>query len=222
MRQWPPWRLLVWTEAWLLAAAALHRWRPFHEEFLMAAGIAVAPALVGSAIWALGKARQPPGAGAGATGVEVWLAIAAIVAAAAWAAQGGLDARDDLRALDALLGSTDIVVDVSLTGVSVLACAAALAIDWVLSRAREGLRNLMVWVRRVHVPVTALHLLVLFGAAWTLARWPSTPDEDVAALFHRARAALHVYEYARATVLPVQSFFAALAVAIAVWDSRGR
>jgi hypothetical protein len=75
-------------------------------------------------------------------------------------------------------------------------------------------------LRRIHVLVTVLHLAALFGSAWMFTRVPDPGAAADAADFGRARFALHVYEYCRATVFPVQAFFASLAVALVAADSR--
>jgi hypothetical protein len=68
--------------------------------------------------------------------------------------------------------------------------------------------------------VTVVHVVALFGSALMLTQWPEASSVDQTQQFFRARAALHVYEFAKATVFPVQAFFAAMAVAVVTLDSR--
>ena len=78
----------------------------------------------------------------------------------------------------------------------------------------------MTWLRRTHVLVTLLHIGALFGSAWLLVALARSRPGISPRLFQQARAALHVYEFSRVTVLPVQACFAAVAVAVAALDSR--
>jgi hypothetical protein len=77
----------------------------------------------------------------------------------------------------------------------------------------------MHWLRRTHIAVTIVHVMALIGSAWVFTNWPAMAEGNTAG-FQRARIALHVYEYARATIFPVQAVFAALAVLVVALDSR--
>ena len=79
----------------------------------------------------------------------------------------------------------------------------------------------MTGVRRTHAVVTAIYVVALFGSAWLFTHWPDASAAESGTLFQRARVALFVYEFTKATVFPVQAFFAALAVAVVALDSRG-
>jgi hypothetical protein len=102
-----------------------------------------------------------------------------------------------------------------------VACFAALTLDWFLATAHQPLRETMHWLRRTHIIVTSVHVAALVGSAWVFANWPGMSDGS-ATLFQRARIALHGYEYAKATIFPVQAVFAALAVLVVALDSRTR
>jgi hypothetical protein len=220
--RWPIWRLLIWLESWLLAVAIFHRYRPIHDEFVVPLLIAVLPAAVLVAMWALARAatEQRTAQGARATWVELLIACVTVVAAATWAIRWAAQAREDLRQIDAVLGQATIIVDVSLTWLSIGACFAALTLDGLLAVAGQRLRDAMHWLRRTHLFVTVVHIGALFGSAWLFTRVPDLGTADNAAFFERARIALHVYEYAKATVFPVQAVFASLAVAVTAADSR--
>ena len=225
MARWPLWRLLIRIEAWLLAVAALHLYKPIHTEFWIPMVIAVGPGAVVVAMWALAKgATGESPRNARARVWEVLLATVTLLAAAAWTVRWALEARDDLRMIDEMLGQATIIVDVSVTWLSAVACFAAITLDWLLAAARGAYGPVMTRLRRMHVVVTICHVAALFGAAWLFTQWPEGATvggaPQSAVLLERARAALHVYEYARATVFPVQSFFAALAVLLAALNSR--
>jgi hypothetical protein len=221
------WRLLVWIEAWLLAVTALHFYKPIHVEFWIPLLIAVGPGVILVAMWALAKAATGASAlpSVRAYPWEVLLAVTAVAAAGVWTVRWALEARDDLRTIDEMLGQATIIVDVSVTWLSAVACFAALTIDWLLSVARGAYGQALAQLRRTHVVVSICHIGALFGAAWLFTQWPegtgASGGTASAALLDRARSALHVYEYARATMLPVQSLFAAFAVFLATLNSRG-
>ena len=221
MSSWPLWRLLVWIEVWLLGVTAVHRYRPVHEAFVVPLLFALIPGAALVIIRSLARAatdqttiEQRP-----ARVVELAAAVLAVATAAWWTAQWALEARDDLRRVDAMLGQATIIVDVSLTGLSMVACFAALTLDWFLATAHTPLRETMHWLRRTHIGVTVIHVVALIGSAWVFTNWPAMSAEDAAG-FQRARIALHVYEYAKATIFPVQAVFAALAVLVVALDSR--
>jgi hypothetical protein len=220
--RWPLWRLLVWIEAWLLAIAAMHRYRPLHQEFLAPLLVAVIPACGAVAVWSIARraSRRPAGLEQRASRLEALIASATVIATAFWIVEWAIEAREDLNQFDAMLGRATVIIDVSLTGLSAAACLAALALDWILSTAHETLRNAMTWLRRTHVLATVIYVVVLFGAAWLFLQWPDTPGHESAEAVRRARTALYVYEFAKATVFPAQAFFAALAVVVVVLDSR--
>jgi len=221
MSSWPLWRLLVCIEAWLLGVTAFHLYRPIHEAFVVPLLIAVIPGAALVIIRSLARSatdqttiEQRP-----ARVVELVIGVLAVAIAAWWTGQWALEARDDLRRVDAMLGQATIIVDVSLTGLSMVACFVALTLDWFLATAHKPLRETMHWLRRTHIAVTIVHVVALIGSAWAFTNWPG-PSEYNAAVFQRARIALHVYEYARATIFPVQAVFAALAVLVVALDSR--
>lgn len=221
MSRWPLWRLLIVIEVWLLAVAAAHRLRPFHDEFLIPLLVAGVPAAALVVLWGLVRAfGGQPAAASRAGALELLIAAVACLAAFGWGVRWAQEAHQDLGRLDALLGTETLILDVSLTWIAALACFAALTLDWLLSAARGQWRGAMTGLRWLHVTVTVLHVAALFGSAWLLTRWPESAAGDTTVLFQRGRTALHVYEYARATVLPVQALFAAMAVAIAALDSR--
>jgi hypothetical protein len=224
--RWPLWRLLIWIEVWLLVVAAFHFYNPIHVEFWIPLLMAVGPGVIVVAMWALAR---------GATGHtapttvrarpwEVLFATIAVIAAAAWIVRWAFEARDDLRTIDEMLGQATIIVDVSVTWLSAAACFAALTIDWLLSAARGTYGRALTVLRRTHIVVSVCHVAALFGAAWLFTQWPDAAaggsGTDSAALLNRARAALHVYEYARATLFPVQAFFAAVALLLATLNTR--
>jgi hypothetical protein len=221
MSRWPLWRLLVWVEAWLLSVTAFHLVRPVHEAFVVPLLIAIIPGTALVIIRSFARAATDHKALDQRPARLVELAIGGLAVAVAgwWTVQWALQARDDLRRVDAILGQATIVVDVSLTGLSMVACFAALTLDWFLATAHQPLRETMHWLRRTHIAVTVAHVCVLIGSAWAVTNWPGMTD-DSAAFFQRARIALHVYEYARATIFPVQAVFAALAVLVVALDSR--
>ena len=221
MARWPLWRLLIATEAWLLAVAAYHRWRPIHDDFIVPLMIAVVPGLVLVAMWALAKAATEQSASGEeqATIIELLVASISVVASASWTVQWAMEAYADLRRINEMLGAATIIIDISLTGLSAAACFAALALDWLLATAHEQLRATMTWLRRTHLVATLVLIAALFGSAWLFMQLPDTATPD-ATTFERARLALHVYEYAKATVFPLQAFFAAMAVAVVAADSR--
>jgi hypothetical protein len=221
MSSWPLWRLLVWIEGWLLAVAALHLSRPIHEAFVVPLLIAVVPgaALVVMRSLARAATDQPPIDQRPAGVLELAIGVLGVGVATWWAAQWAFEARDDLRRIDAMLGQATIIVDVSLTGLSMVACVAALTLDWFLATAHQPLRETMHWLRRTHIAVTVVHVLALMGSAWAFTNGPGMSDDSLAA-FQRARSALHVYEYLKATIFPVQAVFAALAVMVVALDSR--
>ena len=226
MSRWPLWRLLVWIEVWLLAVAAFHFYRPIHVEFWIPLVIAAGPGVIIVAMWALARGATGATAAANARAYpwELVFGIVTVIAAAAWTARWALEARDDLRTIDEMLGHATIIVDVSVTWLSATACFVALTLDWLLAAARGTYGYAMTQLRRTHVLVTICHVAALFGSAWLFTLWPEAASSDgapqSAALLERARTALHVFEYARATMFPVQSFFAALAVLVAMLNSR--
>lgn len=221
MSSWPLWCLLVWIEAWLLAVAALHHYRPIHDDFVVPLLIAIIPGGACVIIRSLARAatQQTTVREQRAHLVELAIGALAVAAAAGWTLRWALNAADDLRRVDAILGQGTIIVDVSLTGLSMVACFAALTLDWFLATAHQPLRETMHWLRRTHIVVTIVHVAALVGSAWTFANWPEMSEDNVA-LFQQARMALHVYEYAKATLFPVQACFAALAVLVVALDSR--
>lgn len=221
MSSWPLWRLLIWIEAWLLSVTTLHLYRPIHDAFVVPMLIALVPGAALVFIRSLARAatdqkaidRRP------AHVVELAIALVAVGFTVWWAVQWALDARSELRRVDALLGEAAVIVDLSLTGLSMVACAAALTLDWFLATAHQPFRDTMHWLRRSHIVVTIAHVTALIGAAWVFGSAPEMSEESVT-LFRRARTALHVFEYAKATIVPLQAFFAALAVFIVALDSR--
>lgn len=223
MTRWPLWRLLVWIEVWLLAVAAVHRYRSIHDAFVVPLLIAFVPAAAMVALRALARAAvgHATDEDQRAHAVEILIAAVGIFATVWWFTEWAFQARDDLRRFDEMFGQATIIIDVSLTGLSAAACLAALALDGILATAHEQLRQAMVWLRRTHVVVTGLYVVALFGSAWLFTHWPDTPGTESSELFDRARAALYVYEFTKATVFPLQAFFAAMAVAVVAMDSRG-
>ena len=221
MTKWPIWRLLVSTEIWLLAVAAFHIYRPIHQEFLVPLLIGIIPAAVIVAMWGLsrGATQLKPSGDERATWIELLVAAIAAMAAAGWVLRWTLQAREDLQRIDAALGHATVIIDVSLTWLSIGACFAALTLDGLLAAAHERLRVAMHWLRRTHVVVTIVHVGALFGSAWIFTQVPDTGTTENVAFFERARIALHVYEYCRATVFPVQVFFAAMTVALVTADN---
>jgi hypothetical protein len=213
---WPIWRLLVWLELWLLTVAAFHAWRPIHPDFVVPLLIGVVPAAVMVAIWGVsrGATEQRPSGHERATWIELLVAASAAIAAAGWVLEWALQAHADVQRIDAMLGEAIVIVDVSLTGLSLVACFAALTLDGLLAAAEARLRDAMRWLRRTHVVVTIVMIAALFGAAWLVTQAPDTGTAANIAYFERARVALHVYEYCKATVFPVQTLFAAMAVAL--------
>jgi hypothetical protein len=221
MTRWPIWRLLVWLELWLLAVVVFHAARPIHDAFLVPLLIAIVPAGAIVAMWGLsrGATADRPTGRERASWIELLIAATAAIAAAGWVVDWTLRARDDLRRIDAMLGEATIVVDVSLTWVSVAACIAALTLDGLLAASHQRLREALNWLRRTHLIVTIAHVAALFGSAWTVTQAPESGTADNAAFFERARLALHVYEYCKATVFPVQAWFAAMAIALTTADN---
>jgi hypothetical protein len=219
--RWPLWRLVVRLELWLLAVAGLHAYRPIHDEFVVPLLIAIVPAAAIVALWALTRGATPdrPSGRERASVIEMLIAAVAAIAAAGWVLRWTLQAHEDVQRLDAMLGQATIIIDVSLTGLSLAACLAALALDGLLAATHAGLREVLRWLRRTHLVVTIAHVGALFGAAWMLTNVPDTGTADNAAWFDRARLALHVYEYCKATVFPVQALFAALALALTAADN---
>ena len=222
MTRWPIWRLLIWIELWLLAVAGYHAYRPLHDAFLVPLLIAIIPGAVVVGMWALsrGATDARPTGNERALWVELLIASVAAIAAAGWVVKWTLETYEDLQRIDAMLGQSTIIVDVSLTWLSIGACLAALALDGALATAHEQLRDAMNWLRRLHLIVTIVQVAALFGSGWLFTQLPDTGTADNAAFFERARITLHVYEYSRATVFPVQAFFAAMAVAVVAADSR--
>ena len=53
-----------------------------------------------------------------------------------------------------------------------------------------------------------------------ITRWPETPVTDASQALDRVRATIYVYDFAKATVFPVQAVFAAAALAVVAFDSR--
>ena len=153
-------------------------------------------------------------------GCEISLAVISVAASLGWTVEWAIDARERLARFDQMVGQATVIVDVSLTGLSAAACLSALALDWILSTAHESLRLTMLWVRRTHVVVTLLYVVALFGSGWMMTRWPETAATDAAQALDRVRATIYVYEFAKATVFPVQAVFAAAAVAVVAFDSR--
>ena len=223
MTRWPLWRLIVWLEVWLIVVAGVHVARPIHDEFLVPLLLAIVPAVVIVAMWGLSRgatADRPTGVER-ASSIEVLIAAIAAIAAAGWVIKWTLQARDDLRRIDAMLGDATIIVDVSLTWVSLAACIAALTLDGLLAVSHARLREALHWLRRSHLIVTIVHVAALFGSAWAVTQVPEPGTVDNAAFFERARLALHAYEYCKATVFPVQAWFAAMAVALTTADNYG-
>lgn len=222
MTRLPLWRVLVWVEAWLLLVAAFHHSRPIHEDVIVPLLFGIVPGLAFVAYWGLARAavghRADPERRA--TWLEVSIATLATSGAVFWIGQWALEAGDNLRRMHQMIGQATIIIDVSLTGLSAAACIAALALDWILSTGHEPLRPERTWLRRAHLAVTAVYVLVLVGSTWLFMQWPEGSSADTSAPFSRARFALSVYELARATVFPVQTFFAATAVLFATLDSR--
>jgi hypothetical protein len=220
--RWPIWRLLIWTEAWLLTVAAAHAYRPIHEAFLVPLMIAVIPSGLVVALWGLARAatEQKPSGNERALSIELLIALVAVLAAATWVVRWSLQAHADLQRINAMLGQATIIIDVSLTWLSIVACFAALTLDGLLATVHADLRDAMHWLRRTHVAVTVVHVAALFGSAWLFTHLPDTGTAENPASFERARVALHVYEYCKATVFPVQALFAAMAVAVVAIDSR--
>jgi hypothetical protein len=220
--RWPLWRLLVWVEAWLLAIGAVHRYHAIHEAFAVPMLIALVPGIAIVALWGLARAAVGQGTAPEqrASWFEVCLAVLAVAGALGWIVEWAVDARQRLVRFDQMVGQATLIVDVSLTGLSAAACLAALALDWILATAHESLRLTMIWVRRTHVVVTAIYVVALFGSAWMMTRWPDTAATDAADVLGRIRATIYIYEFAQATVFPVQAFFAATAVAVVTFDSR--
>jgi hypothetical protein len=217
----PIWRLLIWVEVWLLAVATYHASRPIHERFVVPLLIAIVPAVVVVAMWAMSRGATPqrPTGRERASWLELLIAASAAIAAAAWMMKWSLQAHEDVKRIHAILGQTTIIIDVSLTWLSVGVCLVALTLDGFLAAAHERLRQALHMLRRAHVVVTAVHLAALFGSAWVFTQVPDTGTADNAAFLERARWALTVYEYSRATVFPVQAFFAAMAVGIVGADN---
>lgn len=220
--RWPVWRLLVWIEAWLLAVMAVHRARSIHEAFVVPLLLGIVPAIALVALWGLARAAVGQGTAPAqrANWLEASLAVTSVAAAAVWIADWALQALDDLRRFDAIAGQATVIVDVSLTGLSAAACLAALTLDWILATAHAQFQRMMTRLRRMHVATTAIYIIVLFGSAWLLTQWPDMPGADAHASFEQARTVLYAYEFAKATVFPVQAFFAAMAVAVVTLDSR--
>lgn len=222
MTRWPIWRLLIWLEVWVFTVAGVHAYRPIHEAFFVPLLIAFIPAAVVVAMWGLarGATEQRPSGRERAAWIELLVAATAAIVSAGWVVKWTLGAREDLQRIDAMLGEATIIIDVSLTWLSVAACLAALTLDGLLATAHKQLREAMRWLRRTHLVVTVLQVTALFASAWLFTQLPDAGTADNAAFFGRARAALHVYEYSQATVFPVQAFFAAMAVAVVAADSR--
>jgi hypothetical protein len=216
------WRLLVWVEVWLLCVAAFHRYQPIHQAFVVPLMIAFVPAAAMVAFWALARAAVGHTADPEkrANVLEVAIVAAAVAATGWWIVDWAFQARDDLRRFDEMFGQVTIIIDVSLTGLAAAACLAALALDFILATAHEQLRQTLTWLRRAHVIVTIVYVVALFGSAWLFTQWPDTPGTETSRLFSRARTALYVYEFTKATVFPLQAFFAAMAVAVVTVDSR--
>lgn len=224
MTRWPIWRLVVWLEVWLIAVAGLHAARPIHDEFLVPLLIAIVPAGVIVAMWGLsrGATADRPTGRERASWLELLIAATAAIGAAGWVIEWTLQARDDLRRIDAMLGEATIIVDVSLTWVSLAACIAALTLDGLLAASHARLREALHWLRRTHLMITVVHVAGLFGSAWAITQVPDPGTADNAAFFERARLALHAYEYCKATVFPVQAWFAAMTVALTTADNYGK
>jgi hypothetical protein len=221
LARWPIWRLLIAIEPWLLTVAVVHRYRPIHEQFLIPLLVAVIPAGVVVAMWALSRRatdRKPAG-NERASLIELLIAATAAIAAAGWIVTWAIEAHADLTRIDAMFGRATVIVDVSLTWLSIAACFAALTLDGLISTAHQQLREVMKWLRRTHVTVTVVQVVALVGVAWLFTRLPDTGTAENIALTDRARVALYVYEYCRATVFPAQAFFAAMALAIAAADA---
>jgi hypothetical protein len=219
--KWPIWRLLVWTELWLIGVAAVHVNRPIHERFVVLLLIAVIPAAGVIAMWALsrGATSERPSGAERASWIELLIAATAAIAAGGWVIAWTLEARADLQRVDAMLGKSTMIIDVSLTWLSIAACLAALTLDNLLAAAHAALRRALQWLRRTHVIVTLVQVVALFGSAWFFTRIPDGVTLESAAHFERARIALHIYEYCRATIFPVQAFFAGVTVALIAADN---
>lgn len=222
MTRWPLWRLLVCIEAWLLSVAAFHRYRPIHEDVIVPLLIGVVPSIALVGLWGLARAAAGERASGEerATVIELIVAATSVAAALVWIVQWTMGAREELERFDEAVGQATIIIDVSLTGLSAAACLAALALDWILSTAHGQLRRAMAWLRRTHVLVTVVYVVALFGSAWLFTHWPDTPGLERSAALFRARAALYVFELAKATAFPVQALFAAMAVVVGAMDSR--
>lgn len=218
MTSWPLWRVLVIAEGWLLAVAALHRLGSWPTDFAAALLTALGPALAVLLLWLLRP--HSPGVVATSTVPERAVAVTACLAAAAWTLERSLRAWADVQVMDRQLGDQMLIVNVAVTWQAIVACAAALTIDWLLTRTPGRHGAGLAWLRRVHVTATAVHLATLFGAAWWLTTWATAPGADSREAFAQARVALHAHEFARATVLPVQAFFAAAAVLAVVVERR--
>jgi hypothetical protein len=200
--------------------AAVHIYRPIHDAFVVPLLIAILPPVVTVAMWALSRSAtaQKPTGRERATAIELLIAAGSAIAAAAWVVKWTLEAREDLQRIDAMLGQATIIIDVSLTWLSLGACLAALTLDGLLAAVHAPLREAMRWFRRTHVTVTAVQISLLFASAWVFTNGPATGTTANAEFFDRARLALHVYEYSRATIFPVQAFFAAMVVAVLTAD----
>lgn len=218
MISWPLWRVLVIAEGWLLLVATLYRVAGWPAGFVAAALTAVGPALVLLLLWLL--RTRPPHSPRPSAALERAVAGTACLAAALWTLEWTLGAGAAVARMDRQLGDRMVIVDVSVTWQAIAACAAALTLDWLLSRTPGPHGPGLTWLRRVHVTVTAAHLAALFGAAWWLSAWPDASGADSLAVFAQARVALHVHAFAGATVLPVQACFAAAAVLAVVFERR--
>lgn len=222
MTRWPIWRLLIWLEVWLLTIAGIQHYRPIHPEFVVPLLLAVLPAGGMVGYWALsrGATEMRPRGDERASWVELLIAATATIAAAGWIISWTRQAYAELQRLDALLGQATVIIDLSLNWLSLGACAAALTLDGALAAVHKGVRELLIWTRRSHVAITSLQVVALFGAVYVLTQMPATGTAENAGFFDRARLALHIYEYAKATIFPVQALFAALSIAIVAADTR--
>jgi hypothetical protein len=217
----PIWRLLIWVEVWLLAVATYHASQPIHPDFVVPLLIAVVPAVVVIAMWAVSRGATPhrPTGRERASWMELLIAASAAIAAGAWVISWSLQVYEDVKRLNTIIGRATVIIDLSLTWVAVGVCMVAVTLDGLLAATHERLRHALAWLRRAHVAVTAIQLVALFGSAWVFTQVPDTGTAANPAFLKRARAALTIYEYSRATVFPVQAFFAAIAVGVVAADN---
>ncbi len=221
MTKLPLWRLLIWIEVWLLGVALYHASRPIHQHVAVPLLIAIVPAVVVVAMWAMSRGATPqrPTGRERASWLELLIAAAAAICAAAWVINWTLQAHEDVKRINTIFGQATIIIDVSLTWLALGACVVALTLDGLLAATHAQLRQALRWIRRAHMAITAIQLVALFGSAWIFTQLPDTGAADNATFMERARWALTVYEYSRATVFPVQAFFAAIGVGLVAADN---